>query len=35
MSGYPDMKNEPELLKIKTGDEEIKNLTSQMEKTRS
>ena len=26
MSIYPDLKNEPELLKIKTRDEEIKNL---------
>ena len=32
MSGYPDIKNEPELLKIKTRDDEIKNLKYQSEK---
>ena len=32
MSNYPDLKNEPELLKIKTRDEEIKNLKYQTEK---
>ena len=32
MSGYPDLKNEPELLKIKTRDDEIKNLKYQTEK---
>ena len=32
MSGYPDLKNEPELLKIKTRDDEIKNLKYQSEK---
>ena len=32
MSTYPDIKNEPELLKIKTRDEEIKNLKYQTEK---
>ena len=32
MSGYPDIKNEPELLKIKTRDDEIKNLKYQTEK---
>ena len=32
MSTYPDLKNEPELLKIKTRDEEIKNLKYQTEK---
>ena len=32
MSNYPDLKNEPELLKIKTRDEEIKNLKYQSEK---
>ena len=32
MSTYPDLKNEPELLKIKTRDDEIKNLKSQTEK---
>ena len=32
MSNYPDLKNEPELLKIKTGDDEIKNLKYQTEK---
>ena len=29
---YPDLKNEPELLKIKTRDDEIKNLKYQTEK---
>ena len=32
MSTYPDLKNEPELLKIKTRDDEIKNLKYQTEK---
>ena len=32
MSTYPDLKNEPELLKIKTRDDEIKNLNYQTEK---
>ena len=32
MSNYPDLRNEPELLKIKTRDEEIKNLKYQTEK---
>ena len=32
MSGYPDIKNESELLKIKTRDDEIKNLKYQTEK---
>ena len=32
MTNYPDLKNEPELLKIKTTDDEIKNLKSQHEK---
>ena len=32
MSGYLDLKNEPELLKIKTRDDEIKNLKYQTEK---
>ena len=32
MSAYPDLKNEPELLRIKTRDEEIKNLKFQTEK---
>ena len=32
MTTYPDLKNEPELLKIKTRDEEIKNLKYQTEK---
>ena len=32
MSTYPDLKNEPELLKIKTRDDEIKNLKCQTEK---
>ena len=32
MSTYPDLKNEPELLKIKTRDNEIKNLKYQTEK---
>ena len=32
MSAYPDLKNEPELLKIKTRDDEIKNLKYQTEK---
>ena len=32
MTTYPDLKNEPELLKIKTRDNEIKNLKYQTEK---
>ena len=32
MSTYPDLKNEPELLKVKTRDDEIKNLKYQTEK---
>ena len=32
MSGYPDIKNKPELLKIKARDDEIKNLKYQTEK---
>ena len=32
MSTYPNLNNEPELLKIKTGDDEIKNLKYQTEK---
>ena len=32
MSTYPDIKNEPELLRIKTRDDEIKNLKYQTEK---
>ena len=32
MSNYPDLKNEPELLKIKTRDDEMKNLKYQTEK---
>ena len=32
MSTYPDLKNEPELLKIKTRDDEIKNLKYQTKK---
>ena len=32
MSGYPDLKNEPELLKIRTRDDEIKHLKYQTEK---
>ena len=32
MSNYPDLKNEPELLKIKTRDDEIKQLKYQTEK---
>ena len=32
MTNYPDLKNEPELLKIKTRDDEIKNLKYQNEK---
>ena len=32
MSNYPDLKNEPELLKIKTRDDEIKSLKYQTEK---
>ena len=32
MSNYPDLKNEPELLKIETRDDEIKSLKNQTEK---
>ena len=32
MGGYPNLNNEPELLKIKTRDDEIKNLKYQTEK---
>ena len=32
MTNYPDLKNEPELLKIKTREDEIKNLKNQTEK---
>ena len=32
MTNYPDLKNEPELLKIKTRDDEIRNLKYQTEK---
>ena len=32
MSTYPDIKNEPELLKIKTRNDEIKNIKYQQEK---
>ena len=32
MNNYPNLKNEPELLKIKTRDDEIKNLKYQTEK---
>ena len=32
MTTYPDLKNEPELLKIKTRDDEIKNSKYQTEK---
>ena len=32
MGNYPDLKNEPELLKIKSRDDEIKNLKYQTEK---
>ena len=32
MTSYPDLKNEPELLKIKTRDDEIENLKYQTEK---
>ena len=32
MTTYPDLKNEPELLKLKTRDDEIKNLKYQTEK---
>ena len=31
MTTYPDLKNEPELLKIKTKDDEIKNLKYETE----
>ena len=32
MTNYPDLKNEPELLKIKTRDDEIRNLKYHTEK---
>ena len=32
MTNYPDLKNDPELLKIKTRDDEIKNLKYHNEK---
>ena len=32
MNNYPNLNNEPELLKIKTRDDEIKNLKYQTEK---
>ena len=32
MTNYPDLKNEPELLRIKTRDDELKNLKYQTEK---
>ena len=32
MTNYPDLKNEPELLKIKTREDEMKNLKYQTEK---
>ena len=32
MTTYPDLKNEPEFLRIKTRDDEIKNLKYQIEK---
>ena len=32
MSTYPNLNNDPDLLKIKTRDEEIKNLKYQTEK---
>ena len=32
MTNYPNLNNEPELLKIKTRDDEIKNLKYQTEK---
>ena len=32
MTTYPDIQNEPELLKIRTRDDEIKNLKYQTEK---
>ena len=32
MTTYPDVKNEPEILKIKARDDEIKNLKYQTEK---
>ena len=31
MTTYPDLKNEPEILKIKTKDDEIKNLNNETE----
>ena len=35
MTTYPDLKNEPDLLKIKTRDDELRNLKYQNRKTRS
>ena len=32
MSGYPDIKNEPELLKLRTRGDEMKNLKYQTER---
>ena len=32
MTNYPDLKNEPEILKIKTRDDEIQNIKYQTEK---
>ena len=32
MTNYPDIKNEPEFFKIKTRDDELKNLKYQTEK---
>ena len=32
MTTYPDLKNEPDLLNIKTREDEIKNLKNQTEK---
>ena len=32
MTKYPDLKNEPELLTIKTRDDEIKNINCQIDK---
>ena len=32
MTTYPNLKNDPEMLKIKTRDDEIKNLKYQTEK---
>ena len=32
MSTYPDLKNEPELLKIKTKDDQLKKIQYRLEK---